>query len=141
MLALLQSRITPLIDQLLPAMQSAPSILVVGALLLLFLILIQIMNVVRRIMLYPLRIAWWVAKWGVVIGLVAMFWERGWEQSIEDLGSAAAWARNVGEFWWEQYALYNERQNGNARLGTHGRNQGYGQRRQNVKGNNRGSWR
>lgn len=101
--------------------QDSPGIITVGILLLFLLITMQILNFIRRVMMFWLRLVTRIMFWGGVVLLGAAVWQRGVGQSVEDI---ADWGRELSEVWWREYRRWEGYQNQAQRGGrssTHGR--------------------
>ena len=77
----LQSHLSPLVlpylNRLAVLAQDSPGILTVGVLLLFLLIVMQILNFVRRVMMFWVRILTTLVFYGAVVLLGAAIWQRG----------------------------------------------------------------
>lgn len=97
-------------DRALSFLQGAPAIVGFGALLLFAITLFKIVSFVQRIMLYPVRIAWYIAVRAAIVGVLALLWKRaevrGVDGLADDAGAVVGWVQDVAGFWWEQYSAY-----------------------------------
>jgi len=101
--------VTPLLNKLLVIAQDSPSIVVVGIFLLFFLVMMQVLALVRRLMMWTLRLVWWTGVAAVLAVVVSAVAQRGPERVVGDLGR---WAAHIGEVWWREYEGYKRRQEG-----------------------------
>jgi hypothetical protein len=88
--------------------QDSPAIISVGVLLLFLLIAMQVLNFVRRVMVFWIRLMVRVTFWGGVVMLVAAVWQRGVGKTAED---AVGWGRELNEVWWREYRKWEGYQN------------------------------
>jgi hypothetical protein len=88
--------------------QDSPGIVSVGILVLFILIALQVLNLVRRIMMWWIRLLWWMTVSGLCVVVVAAVWQRGPERTLED---AIAWGSQLNEVWWREYRRWEGYQN------------------------------
>lgn len=92
--------------------QDSPGIISVGVLLLLILIALQILNVMRRIMMWWIRLVWWLTIGAVLVLFASVVYQRGPERTVEDVLSAA---RHLSDVWWREYRRWEGYQKGQQR--------------------------
>jgi hypothetical protein len=80
---------------------------VVGILLLFFVVAMQILSFVRRIMMFTLRLIWWSAIAAVLVAVGSVIWQRGPERVLDDVVS---WGSHLSEFWWGEYEKHKQAQ-------------------------------
>jgi Nuclear pore assembly and biogenesis len=88
--------------------QDSPGIISVGVLLLFILIVLQILNMLRRIMMWWIRLLWWVSVGAVLVLFAGIVYQRGPEKTVEDV------LRGVGhlsDVWWREYRRWEGYQN------------------------------
>jgi hypothetical protein len=90
----------PYLNQAAVLAQDSPGILSVGVLLLFVLIALQVLNMIRRIMMWWIRLVWWVTISSVIILLAAAVCERGPEKAVTDV---IGWGKQLSEVWWQEY--------------------------------------
>jgi hypothetical protein len=95
--------------------QDSPSIITVGLLLLFLLIMMQILNFARRIMMFWIRLISRLMFWGGLVLLGAAVWQRGVGRSVDDI---AEWGHELSEVWWREYYRWDGYQNQAGRGGT-----------------------
>ena len=92
--------ILPYLNRAAVLAQDSPGIITVGVLLLFLLIAMQILNFIRRVMMFWIRLITRVMFWGVVVLMVAAVWQRGVGRTVDDI---AEWGRELNEVWWREY--------------------------------------
>jgi ABC-type multidrug transport system fused ATPase/permease subunit len=111
-LSTLQARSYPIIMPYVNAAavkaQDSPGIISVGVLLLFVLIALQILNVLRRIMMWWIRLLWWATIGAVLVLFASIVYQRGPEKTVEDAVRAA---RHLSEVWWREYRRWEGYQN------------------------------
>jgi hypothetical protein len=110
--------------------KNSPAILTVGVLLLFLLVAMQILNFVRRIMMFWVRVVYRLVFWGGLATLIAVVAQRGMERSVGDLMD---WGRELSEVWWREY----RRWEGYQKMQQQSQGTGYGM----ENGNGRAGWR
>jgi hypothetical protein len=120
-LASLQSRaypiILPYLNNAALMAQDSPGIITVGILLLFLLIAMQILNFIRRVMMFWIRLMTRIMFWGGVVLLGAAVCQRGVGRSVEDI---AEWGRELSDVWWKEYRRWEGYQNQARRSSTRG---------------------
>jgi hypothetical protein len=81
-------------------LHSSPALVSVGIVLLSILITLQLLNWLRRIMMWWLRLLFRIAFWSVVVMVVSAVWQRGLEQTVQDI---SGWVEEVRGVWWSEY--------------------------------------
>jgi hypothetical protein len=109
----------------------SPAILTVGILLLFLLIAMQVLNFIRRVMVWWFKFMMRVAFWTVVVLIISAVWQRGLDRTIGDL---VVWGKELNEVWWREYRRWEGYQNQGQNLGQ---NQGQRLGRTNA----RAGWR
>jgi hypothetical protein len=109
----------------------SPAIITVGILLLFLLIAMQVLNFIRRAMVWWLKFVMRITFWAVVVLIISAVWQKGLEMTVRDLVS---WGQELNEVWWREYRKWEGYQNQGR---NHGRNQGPMLGRTNA----RASWR
>jgi hypothetical protein len=108
--------ILPYLNRAAVLAQDSPAILTVGVLLLFLLIAMQVLNFVRRVMMFWMRLVMRLVFWGGVAVLVSVVLQRGVGRTVEDL---MGWGQELGEVWvteyrrWEGYQNMKQKQNQN----------------------------
>lgn len=73
-----------------------------------------VLGVVRRLMLFWVRILTMVLGWGMLVLVGAVMWQRGMEQSIRDIVTVVSkivgYAEVVREVWVREYERYQEQE-------------------------------
>jgi hypothetical protein len=80
--------------------QDSPGIITVGVLLLFLLISMQILNFLRRVLMFWIRLMTTVLFYGGLVLLGAAIWQRGVGRTADDM---VAWGRELSEVWWREY--------------------------------------
>jgi len=130
-LSTLQSRtytlLFPYLNRALLLLQSSPNLISVGLLVLFLLIALQILNFVRRIMMWWIRVMWWVTVVSVLALVVSAVWQRGPERVGREVWE---WGNHLSDVWWREYRRWDGYQ----------KQQQYSQQKMRT-GNGRASWR
>ncbi len=92
----------------------SPAILTVGILLLFLLIAMQVLNFIRRVMVWWFKFMMRVAFWTVVVLIISAVWQRGLDRTIGDL---VVWGKELNEVWWREYRRWEGYQNQGQNLG------------------------
>ena len=109
--------------------QESPAIVSLGVLLLVLVIAMQIINFIRRIMMYWMRLVFRLVFWVGFGLLVAVVWQRGVGRS---LGDVVGWGEELRTVWWREYRRWEGYQN------QKGTNTGFGA---SGRGNAGSAWR
>lgn len=132
-LTYLQSQLLPLITpyaaSLYDLLANSPQWVAITVFVIFIFLLLQLLVLIQRIAMYPMRLAWYLTKIGLLVGVLAMVWQRGWEQSLEDVGRLAEGCRKVAVFWWRQWEMWGEKERGAREYGQARTFGGGGQRR------------
>lgn len=114
--SLLYPIIGPLLDRLTQALYSSPDIVVLGFLAVILLVMLQIMNWLRRAMMFWTRLAARFTFYAGIVGLGAHIYQRGLETSFNDavrLGSTLlSWAGVLKDYWMSEYQRYESQGHG-----------------------------
>jgi uncharacterized protein YggT (Ycf19 family) len=105
----------------------SPAIITVGILLLFLLIAMQVLNFIRRVMVWWFKLVMRIAFWTVVVLVISAVWQRGPERTVGDL---VGWGQELSEVWWREYRRWEGYQNQGR---TQGRNPGPTLGRTNVR--------
>lgn len=92
--------VLPVLNKLAVLAQDSPAILTVGVLLLFLLVAMQVVNTVRRVFAFWMRLVMRLTFWGGLAVLVATVWQRGVGRSVEDVST---WGRELSDVWWREY--------------------------------------
>ena len=98
----------PYLDAAAVRAQDSPGLISVGVLLLFILIALQILNVMRRIMMWWIRLVWWTSIGAVLVLFASVVYQRGPERTVEDAVGAA---RHLSDVWWREYRRWEGYQN------------------------------
>jgi hypothetical protein len=98
----------PFLNSVAVRAQDSPGIISVGVLLLLILIALQILNVVRRIMMWWIRLLWWFTISAVLVLFASIVYQRGPEKTVQDVLSGF---RHLSDIWWKEYRRWEGYQN------------------------------
>jgi uncharacterized protein YggT (Ycf19 family) len=109
----------------------SPAIITVGILLLFLLIAMQVLNFIRRLMVWWFKLVMRIVFWTLVVLLISAVWQRGVERTVGDL---VGWGQELSEVWWREYRRWEGYQNQGK---VQGRYQGSTMGRTNA----RASWR
>lgn len=104
----------PYLNRALVLAQDSPGILTIGVLLLFLLIAMQILNFVRRVMMFWVRLITRVVFYSAIVMVGAAVWQRGLGRTVDDL---MAWGQELNEVWWREYRRWEGYQN-QAKAGT-----------------------
>jgi hypothetical protein len=115
----------PYLDKAAVLAQDSPGLVMVGVLLLLLLVVMQLLNFVRRLVMFWVRLVARLLFWAAIGLLVAVVCQRGVGRSVEDV---LGWARELSEVWWREYRRWEGYQNQQQ------------QQQQQMKGNGRAYW-
>jgi uncharacterized protein YggT (Ycf19 family) len=86
----------------------SPAIITVGILLLFLLIAMQVLNFIRRVMVWWFKFVMRIAFWTVVVLIISAIWQRGLERTVRDL---VGWGQELSEVWWREYRRWEGYQN------------------------------
>jgi Nuclear pore assembly and biogenesis len=100
--------ILPYLNRAAVLAQDSPAILSVGVLLLLLLIAMQVLNFIRRLMVFWFRLCVRLAFWAVVVLVISAVWQRGLQRTMEDL---VGWGMELGDVWQKEYKRWDGYQN------------------------------
>lgn len=106
--------VMPYLDAAAVRAQDSPGLISVGVLVLFILIALQILNLVRRIMMWWIRVLWWLSLSAVLVLSASIVYQRGPERTVEDVVGAV---RHLSDVWWREYRRWEGYQNG--KLGAH----------------------
>ncbi len=98
-------------DRLSVYAQNSPAIIVVGLLVLFLLIAVQILNTMRKIMMWWFRLCVKLAFWGAVAVVIGVVVHRGVGSTVDDV---VGWGRELSEVWWREYRRWEGYQNQSA---------------------------
>lgn len=104
----------PYLNKALVLAQDSPGIITVGVILLFLLIALQILNFVRRVMMFWVRLISRVVFYSVIVMVTAAVWQRGLGRTADDV---MAWGGDLSEVWWREYRRWEGYQN-QAKSGT-----------------------
>lgn len=68
----------------------------------------QVLNLMRRVMLFWVRLTTKLVFYGGVVLLGAAVWQRGVGRTADDL---VGWAGELSEVWWREYRRWEGYQN------------------------------
>lgn len=109
-LALLAPIMNPLLMRLNALLTNSPDIVILFLLVLVFLVAIQVLAWIRRMMLWITGLLFRLMFWAAVIAGVAFAVQRGPEQTMRDLawagGAVAGFVAWVREYWQSEYKRY-----------------------------------
>ena len=100
--------ILPYLNRAAVLAQDSPAILSVGVLLLLLLIAMQVLNFIRRVMVFWFRLCVRLAFWAVVVLVISAVWQRGLQRTMEDL---VGWGMELRDVWQKEYKRWDGYQN------------------------------
>jgi hypothetical protein len=100
--------ILPYLNRAAVLAQDSPAILSVGVLLLLLLIAMQVLNFIRRLMVFWFRLCVRLAFWAVVVLVISAVWQRGLQRTMEDL---VGWGMELRDVWQKEYKRWDGYQN------------------------------
>jgi hypothetical protein len=100
--------VLPHVNKALVLAQDSPGIISVGILILLLLIVLQIVNIVRRIMMFWVRLLTRILFWGGIALVIAVVWQRGLSRSANDLLN---FGQEISDVWWGEYRRWEGYQN------------------------------
>jgi uncharacterized protein YggT (Ycf19 family) len=86
----------------------SPAIITVGILLLFLLIAMQVLNFIRRVMVWWFKLVMRIAFWTVVVLFISAIWQRGVERTVGDL---VGWSQELNDVWWREYRRWEGYQN------------------------------
>ncbi|KAH8808222.1 hypothetical protein F5884DRAFT_360650 [Xylogone sp. PMI_703] len=98
----------PYLNQLAVLAQDSPAVVSFGALLLLLIIAIQIINFVHRIIMFWTKLIMRLFFWTAVAIIVAMVWQRGLARTVDDVSQ---WGDELKTVWWQEYRKWEGYQN------------------------------
>jgi len=91
----------------------------------------QVLNFIRRMMVWWFKLVMRIAFWTVVVLVISAVWQRGLERTAGDL---VGWGQELSEVWWREYRRWEGYQN-------QGRPQGRNPGPMMGRTNARASWR
>jgi hypothetical protein len=112
--------ILPYLNRAAVLAQDSPAILTVGVLLLLLLIAMQVLNFIRRVMMFWFRLCVRLAFWAVVVLVISAVWQRGLQRTMEDL---VGWGIELRDVWQKEYKRWDGYQNHHRSQAPMGRTQ------------------
>jgi uncharacterized protein YggT (Ycf19 family) len=86
----------------------SPAIITVGILLLFLLIAMQVLNFIRRVMVWWFKLVMRIAFWTVVVLVISAVWQRGLQRTVGDL---VGWGQELSDVWWREYRRWEGYQN------------------------------
>lgn len=102
--------LVPVFDRLTQALHSSPDIVVLTFFLVLVFLVFQILNWMRRVLMFWTRIALRLVFWTGIVALVAVVWQRGLEASMKDAIAIGNWLLGYGailkDVWLREYRRY-----------------------------------
>ncbi|RKF57360.1 hypothetical protein GcM3_188021 [Golovinomyces cichoracearum] len=78
----------------------SPSILTICLLVLLLLVMLKVVNFLRSLIAFWLRLMIRTIFWSTVVTIFAIVWQRGFERSLRELG---AWVREIVNVYSREY--------------------------------------
>jgi len=114
--------VTPLIGRVVQALAGSPDAVVLIFVLGFVVFVVQLLSYMQRIMLFWTRLAFRAIFWSIVLGLGAIVWQRGLEQSARDaavLGSQAlSFLAMIHEVFMREYRKYDDIEKARRMAGT-----------------------
>lgn len=111
-LSQLQSRLYPVVlpylNRLAVLAQDSPAVISFGALLLLLVITVQIVNFVHRVIMFWTKLVMRLMFWAAVAVLIATVWQRGLGRTVDDVSQ---WGDELRTVWWKEYRRWEGYQN------------------------------
>lgn len=102
--------INPLLTRLNALLTNSPDIVILVVIVLVFLVAIQILAWIRRMMMWITALILRLMFWALIIAGVAMVVQRGPEKTVSDLAVLGSWvlgwAGYVKDFWMGEYQRY-----------------------------------
>jgi hypothetical protein len=112
LLGIMAPILSPIFDRLTQALYSSPDIVVLGFFLVILLVVVQILNFLRRALVFWTRIAFRMAFYAGLVALAASVWQRGLEASWSDalsMGSTLlTYGGMVKDIWLREYRRYEQ---------------------------------
>lgn len=109
-LSLLAPIMNPLLQRLNALLTNSPDIVILFLLVLVFLVALQVLAWIRRMMLWLTGLLLRLLFWAAVVAGVAVAVQRGPEQTLRDLawagGAVAGFVAWVREYWQSEYKRY-----------------------------------
>lgn len=109
-LALAAPIMNPLLLRLNALLANSPDIVILVLLVVVFLVAVQVLAWIRRVMLWLTRLVLRLLFWAAVVAAVAVVVQRGPEQTLRDLawmgGAVAGFAAWLREYWQSEYKRY-----------------------------------
>jgi uncharacterized protein YggT (Ycf19 family) len=112
--------ILPYLNRAAVIAQDSPAILTVGVLLLFLLIAMQVLNFIRRVMVFWFRLCVKLAFWAMVVLVISAVWQRGLQRTMEDL---VGWGMELRDVWQKEYKRWDGYQNQHRSQAPMGRTQ------------------
>ncbi|KAG9238720.1 hypothetical protein BJ875DRAFT_437174 [Amylocarpus encephaloides] len=100
--------LSPLANKVVLLAQDSPAIVSVAFLLVLLLVAIRILNFLRRVMMFWIRLTMRIAFWGAFGVLLGVVYQRGLGRTAEDL---MVWGEELRVLWWKEYRRWEGYQN------------------------------
>ncbi|CAK7272978.1 hypothetical protein SEPCBS57363_005420 [Sporothrix epigloea] len=112
--ALFATMATPVLDRIARAAYNAPDVVVLLLVVALFVILLQVLSLIRRLVAWWTRMLFRLIFWSGVVLVLAAVWQRGLAQSAQDaaviVGRLYGYASFVGDIWRAEYNKYQQQQ-------------------------------
>ncbi|CAK7567910.1 MAG: hypothetical protein SEPTF4163_005887 [Sporothrix epigloea] len=112
--ASLAAMATPVLDRIARAAYNAPDVVVLLLVVVLFVFLLQVLSLVRRLVAWWTRMLFRLIFWSGVVLMLAAMWQRGLAQSAQDaaaiVGRLYGYASFVGDIWRAEYNKYQQQQ-------------------------------
>lgn len=107
--------LAPLAARLHQIFVNSPDIVVLLLVVLLFVLAVQILAWIRRMLLWITGLIFKLALWAAIIAGVAFMWQRGPEQTVRDfalvVGKIAGYGASLKDVWLAEYERYEGQQN------------------------------
>lgn len=107
--------LAPLTARLHQIFVNSPDIVVLVVVVLLFVLAVQVLAWIRRMLLWITGLIFKLALWAAVFAGVAFMWQRGPEQTVRDfalvVGKIAGYGASLKDVWLAEYERYEGQQN------------------------------
>lgn len=114
----------PAMDRLTRALYNSPDIVVLAFVVVLVVVMFQVLVWLKRIVVWWTRLAFRVALWACIVGLIAVVWQRGLQASLRDAVAIASallgYAAVVKDIWVREYRRYDAQTRAGSRAGVSG---------------------